>query len=136
MKGGDFIKKLRLPLQIIAILLQVYFIIETARLYTCGYVMFMGEPVGPGWFSMLFTLVIVVGCEVISFLDAFLFVISKRNKYSVIYLMLVILNALLFMTLAYYSMPGTVICLVYYAVLFILRIINLGLNVVDIVRKT
>ena len=96
----------------------------------------MGEPVSSGWFSMLFTLVIVVGCEVISFLDAFLFVISKRNKYSVIYLILVILNALLFMTLAYYSMPGTVICLISYGVLFILRIINLGLNAIDIIRKT
>lgn len=38
--------------------------------------------------------------------------------------------------MAYYSFPGTVICMVSYAVLFILRIINLELNTVDVIKKT
>lgn len=39
------------------------------------------------------------------------------------------------MTLAYYSTVGTVVCIVFYALLFVFRIINLISNVVDIARR-
>ena len=136
-KGGENMKKqiIRLPLQIIALLLQIYFVIETIRLYACGYVVYMGEPIENGWFSLLFTLIVVVACEIFSVVDAILFVIFKKNLYSKIYLGLVIANSCFFMTMAYYNMVGTVICLSFYAILFVLRILNLLFNIVDIFKK-
>lgn len=136
-RGGENMKKqiIRLPLQITALLLQIYFVIETIRLYACGYVVYMGEPIENGWFSLLFTLIVVVACEVFSVADAILFVIFKKNVYSKIYLGLVITNACFFMTMAYYSTAGTVICLSFYAILFVLRILNLLFNIVDIFKK-
>ena len=135
-KGGVTMKIARLPVQVIAMLLQIYFIVETIRLYICGYVVYMGEPIESAWFSMLFTLLVVVACEVLSLIDAILFVRSKKNKYSKIYLVLVIINAFCFMTMAYYSVVGTTICLSFYAVIFILRIVNLVLNSIDVLKKT
>ena len=137
-KGGiDMTAKgiIRFPFQIIALLLQIYFIVETIRLYFCGYVMYMGEPIESAWFSMLFTLLVVIACEVVSFIDAILFVSFKKNKYSKIYLTLVIVNACCFMTMAYYNTVGTTICLSLYAVLFILRVINVIVNFIDILKK-
>ena len=80
---------IRFPFQIIALLLQIYFIVETIRLYFCGYVMYMGEPIESAWFSMLFTLLVVVACEVVSFIEAILFANSKKNAYSKIYLVII-----------------------------------------------
>lgn len=125
----------RLPFQIIALLFQIYFIVETIRLHFSGYVMCMGEPIESAWFSMLFTLLVVVACEVVSFIDAILFINLKKNLYSKIYLALVITNACCFMTMAYYSTVGTAICLSFYAVLFVLRVINLIMNFIDILKK-
>ena len=126
----------RIPVQIIAILLQIYFIVETIRLYLYGYVMYMGEPIESAWFSMLFTLCVVVVCEVVSLVDAILFIKSKKSVYSKIYLTLVIVNAVFFMTMAYYSVIGTTVCMSVYAVLFVARIVNLVLNVIDIKKNT
>lgn len=129
-------EKIRLPIQVIALFLQTYFFIETIRLYVCGYVMYMGNPIENAWYSMLFTLLVVVVCEFFSLRDAILFFASKKNRYSKIYLALIILNACLFMSLAYYSTIGTVVCLSFYSVLFVIRVINLILNFVDVLKKT
>ena len=118
----------RLPFQLIALLLQSYFIVETIG-------MFVIEQTEEKWFSMLFTLLIVIACEVFSFIDILLFVISKHNKYSFINLAVFIINALLFMTVIYYSSVGTVIGLSFYVVLFVIRIVNLVLNSIDILKK-
>ncbi len=126
----------RLPIQVIALLLQIYFFVETIRLNICGYVIYMGEPIESAWFSMLFTLLVVIACEVVSLVDAILFVVSKTNTYSILYLVLVIINAALFMTMAYYSDVGTTICLAFYAILFVLRIINLILNSVEVLKRS
>lgn len=130
------VKIARIPVQIIAILLQIYFIVETIRLYLYGYVMYMGEPIESAWFSMLFTLCVVVVCEVVSLVYAILFIKSKKSVYSKIYLTLVIVNAVFFMTMAYYSVIGTTVCMSVYAVLFVARIVNLVLNVIDIKKNT
>ena len=121
-------KEARLPFQIFALLLQVWFIIETIKmlLYKSG---------EEGWFALLFTLLIVIACEVVSFVDIILFVISKHNLYSFINLALYVVNAVLFMTVIYYDSVGTVIGLSLYAVIFILRIINLVQNFMDIVKE-
>ena len=129
-------KILRLPFQVLALLLQLYFIIETIRLYICGYVVYMGEPIESSWFSMLFTLIVVVACEVVSMLDAIMFVAIKRSKYSVVYLVLILINAFIFMSMAYYSAIGTITCLSSYAILFVLRIINLVSNCIDIFKSS
>ena len=129
-------KIFRLPFQALALLLQLYFIIETIRLYICGYVVYMGDPIESSWFSMLFTLIVVVACEVVSMLDAIMFVVIKRSKYSVVYLVLILINAFIFMSMAYYSAIGTIICLSSYAILFVLRIINLVLNCIDVLKSS
>ena len=127
-------KIVRLPIQMIALLLQTYFIVETIHLYTRGYVTFMGTSVENVWFSLLFTLLVVVACEVVSFVDVVLFVASKHNVYSFIYLALFAINAICFMTLAYNSGFGTIFCMVLYAILFVLRIVNCVLNVMELVK--
>ena len=127
-------KIVRLPIQIMAILLQTYFIVETIHLYTRGYVTFMGAPIENAWFSLLFTLLVVVACEVISFVDAVLFVVSKHNVYSFLYLAIFKINAVCFMTLAYNSGVGTILCMVLYAILFVLRIVNFVLNSLDLLK--
>ena len=129
-------KIFRLPFQALALLLQLYFIIETIRLYICGYVVYMGDPIESSWFSMLFTLIVVVACEVVSMLDAIMFVVIKRSKYSVVYLVLILINAFIFMSMAYYSAIGTITCLSSYAILFVLRIINLVSNCIDIFKSS
>jgi len=124
----------RLPLQVLSLFLQVYFFIETVRLHAHGYVLYMGEPVESAWSSMLFTLLIVVACEIIAFADAGLYVISKHNFYSIFYLILIIINAVMFMEMAYYSTIGTTICLSFYAIVFVFRVVNLFLNFISIPR--
>lgn len=128
-------KYVRLPIQVTAILLQIYFFVETIRLYTNGYVMFLGTPVDSGFNSMLFLLLVVIACEVISFVEAILFVIAKRNIYPKLYMALLLVNAYIFCTMAFYDQTKTIICLSVYAVLFVFRIVNLILNSVAILKK-
>jgi len=134
-------KFVRFPIQILSILLQLYFWIETIRLYTQGYVLFLGDPVENGWFALLTTLIIVIVCEFISFLEAMMFVVSTRSIvsahsiYSYIYLALVIINAIFFSTMIYYSSIGTYIGLTFYLILFVIRILNCIQNFVGMFKK-
>ena len=128
-------KIVRLPLQILALLLQTYFIVETVRLFVDSYILHPGESSEEGWFAMLFTLLIVIACEVISIFDVIIFVITEFGVYSIIYLVLMIANAYCFMNLAYYSAAGTIISMTLYAILYILRIINLVHNSADLLKK-
>ena len=127
-------KKIRLLLQALALGLQIWFVVETVNLNVRGYVTYQGVTMNQ-WFSMLFTLLIVIMCEVVSFVEAALFAFIHKSKYSWIYAGLVILNAVLFCNLAYYTVPGTVVCLVFYGVLFVIRILNLVQNGIGIFRK-
>ena len=123
------IKLIRIPFQIIALLLHTYFVFKTTE-------MFLNKTGENAWFSMLFTLLIVIACEVVSFIDIILFVISKHNIYSYINLSLFIINVIFFMTVNYYYSVGTVIGLSLYAALYILRVVNLVLNFIDICKKS
>ena len=123
------IKSIRIPFQIIALLLHTYFVFKTTE-------MFLNKTGEDAWFSMLFTLLIVIACEVVSFIDIILFVISKHNIYSYINLSLFIINVIFFMTVNYYYSVGTVIGLSLYAALYILRVVNLVLNFIDICKKS
>ena len=123
------IKAIRIPFQIIALLLQTCFVVKTID-------MFLNKTGEEAWFSMLFTLLIVIACEAVSFIDIILFVVSKHNIYSFINLALFIINAILFMTVIYYYSIGTVIGLSLYAALYILRVVNLVLNFIDICKKS
>ena len=123
------IKSIRMPFQIIALLLHTYYIFKTID-------MFLNKSGEEGWFALLFTLLIVIACEVVSFIDIILFIISKHNIYSFINLALFIINAILFMTVIYYYSIGTVIGLSLYAALYILRIVNLALNFIDICKNS
>lgn len=127
---------IRLPFQVIALILQTYFIVETIRLYLYGYVMYQGEAIEDSWFAMLFTLTVVAVCETISFVETLLFVKAKKSEYSKFYLILFIVNASCFLTMAYYSVIGTTICMVCYGILFIVRIVNLVLNFVNVFKKS
>ena len=71
------IKLIRIPFQIIALLLHTYFVFKTTEA-------FLNKTGEDALFSMLFTLLIVIACEVVSFIDIILFVISKHNIYSYI----------------------------------------------------
>ena len=122
-------KLIRIPFQIIALLLHTYFVFKTTE-------MFLNKTGENAWFSMLFTLLIVIACEVVSFIDIILFVISKHNIYSYINLSLFIINVIFFMTVNYYYSVGTVIGLSLYAALYILRVVNLVLNFIDICKKS
>ena len=123
------IKLIRIPFQIIALLLHTYFVFKTTE-------MFLNKTGEDAWFSMLFTLLIVIACEVVSFIDIILFVISKHNIYSYINLSLFIINVIFFITVNYYYSVGTVIGLSLYAALYILRVVNLVLNFIDICKKS
>ena len=123
------IKLIRIPFQIIALLFHTYFVFKTTE-------MFLNKTGEDAWFSMLFTLLIVIACEVVSFIDIILFVISKHNTYSYINLSLFIINVIFFMTVNYYYSVGTVIGLSLYAALYILRVVNLVLNFIDICKKS
>ena len=123
------IKLIRIPFQIIALLLHTYFVFKTTE-------MFLNKTGEDAWFSMLFTLLIVIACEVVSFIDIILFVISKHNIYSYINLSLFIINVIFFITVNYYYSVGTVIGLSLYAALYILRVVNLVLNFIDIRKKS
>ncbi len=118
------IKSVRIPFQIIALLLQSYFIFLTVDL-------FLNKSGEGAWSALLFTLLIVIACEVVSFVDIILFVISKHNIYSFINLALFIVNVILYMNVTYYSSIGTIIGLLLYAALYIIRIVNLVLNLID-----
>ena len=123
------IKSIRIPFQIIALLLHTCYIFNTIDV-------FLNKSGEEGWFALLFTLLIVIACEVVSFIDIILFIISKHNIYSFINLALFIINAILFMTVIYYYSIGTVIGLSLYAALYILRIVNLALNFIDICKNS
>ena len=123
------IKLIRIPFQIIALLLHTYFVFKTTET-------FLNKTGENALFSMLFTLLIVIACEVVSFIDIILFVISKHNIYSYINLSLFIINVIFFMTVNYYYSVGTVIGLSLYAALYILRVVNLVLNFIDICKKS
>lgn len=122
----------RLPMQILAILLQVYFFVQTVFLLVTGHCTYMGELQESSWGSMLYTLLIVIGCEMVSLPEAILQIKSTRGAYRRVYFFAMIGNAMLFLSLAYYTVPGTVLCMISYVVLFVLRIINLVRNSLDI----
>ena len=128
-------KIVRMILQSIGLFLQTYFFIETYRLHTEGLVMFLEKPIESTWFSLLFTFFIVTACELLFFIEAVIYVIYKRNWCSFINLSLVIINAAIFMTLAYYSDIGTTICISFYVLLLVFRIICFTLNVIDISKN-
>ena len=123
------LKIIRIPFQLIALMVHTYFIVKTVEL-------FLNKTGEDAWFSLLFTLLIVIACEVVSFIDIILFVISKRNIYSYINLSLFIINVIFFMTVNYYYSVGTVIGLSLYTALYILRVVNLVLNFIDICKKS
>ena len=123
------LKIIRIPFQLIALMVHTYFIVKTVEL-------FLNKTGEDAWFSLLFTLLIVIACEVVSFIDIILFVISKHNIYSYINLLLFIINVIFFMTVNYYYSVGTVIGLSLYAALYILRVVNLVLNFIDICKKS
>ena len=124
--------KTRLPLQVIALFLHVYAIVEIIRvnLYILN-----TEPPENSFHAAIFTLIIVTACEFLSLLDAILLLQSKKNKYPKIYLALIIINAFFFMGLAYNGTVETVICLSFYIILLIIRIVNLVLNAKEILKK-
>lgn len=129
------IKTVRLFLQGTALFFQVYFFIETLRLYSSGYILFAGEAIESYWFSMLFTLLVVVATEFLNLIDSVIYIVLKRNIYSVVNLVLLICNAVLFISLAYYTTVGTVICITFYIFLFIVRIVNFILGMVKTFKK-
>ena len=116
----------------IALMIQIDFIIKTIPLFFHGCVECLGQPMN-SFHSMVFTLIIVV-CEIVSFADAVLFAIFKRSVYSFVYLALFVANAANFMKMAYYSNAGTAICFISYGLLFVLRVLNLILNGCEILR--
>ena len=124
------LKIIRIPFQLIALMFHTYFIVKTVELFLNK---LGGEE---GWFALLFTLLIVIACEIVSFIDIILFVISKHNIYSYINLLLFIINVIFFMNVNYYYSVGTVIGLSLYAALYILRVVNLVLNFIDICKKS
>lgn len=128
-------KNARLPLQILALFLHVRFAMETLRLHLRGYVIFFGETNDDAWTAMLATLAIVTVCETISLVEAILFAASTQTKYAKAYLVMVVINAGLFITMAYYTTPGTVVCMASYAVLLVLRVINLVFSATDAARR-
>ena len=134
-----YIRFIRLPLQIIVIINQIIFFIETVRLFVHGYVVIWGQTVEQSWEAMLSTLMLVAICEVVSFLEAVLFFVSERCRHSLLYIAAVFFNAILFLTMAYYSYyseVGTVICIVSYFILFVFRIVNLSSGIAAGIRKS
>ena len=131
-KKESEIMKTRLPLQVIALFIHVYAIVEIIRvnLYILN-----TEPPENSFHAAIFTLIIVTACEFLSLLDAILLLQSKKNKYPKIYLALIIINAFFFMGLAYNGTVETVICLSFYIILLIIRIVNLVLNAKEILKK-
>ena len=121
----DALKAHRIPFQIIALLLQTFYIIKLAE----NALRAEGED---AWFGFLFTLFIVIACETVSLVDAVLLVITRHNAYSFIYSALFIVNAVFFLKINFYDTVGTVIGLLLYAALYILRIVNVVLNFKDI----
>lgn len=122
----------RLPMQILAILLQVYFFVQTAFFLLTGHCTYMGELVESSWASLLYTLLIVIGCEIVSLPEAILQIKSTRGPYRFVYFFIMLNNALTFLSMAYYTVPGTVLCMISYVVLFVLRIINLVKNALGV----
>ena len=126
---------IRLPLQLLMMFLQTYFFIETVRLYLYGYVMYAGEPIESSWFSMLFTLLVVTGCELVAFVESILLLASKQGKRRFLYFVMVLINAMVFVTCAYYTTVGTIVCLVFYLLLYLFRIVHLISNLSCIFKK-
>ena len=97
--------------------------------------MYAGEPIENAWFAMLFTLLVVVACEIVALIDGVLLLIAKPSAYSIVYFILILFNAFVFMTCAYYTTPGTILCMIIYAILFIARIANVILNLINICKR-
>ena len=112
----------RFTAQIVVLVLQIYFFVQTLLLHTTGSAVFPFKPIGDGWTSMKFTLMVVLFCEIFALADAILALLSRRSIYGFAYLALLLINAYLFRTMAYYSTAGTVVCMILYTVLFVLRI--------------
>ena len=125
--------KKRLPLQAIALFLHIYAIIEIIRV---SIYIFNTESAQNAFHAAIFTLIIVSVCEFLSLLDAILLLQSKKNKYSKIYLALIFINAFFFMGLIYNGTVETVICLSFYIILLIIRIVNLVLSSVEALKKS
>ena len=125
----------RLTAQIVAILLQIYFFIQTILFLACGHAIFPFKPIEDAWLSMIFTLLIVAACELASLTEGILQVIMKRSILSYAYVALTVIVMVLFMKFAYYSTPGTVVCLSLYGALFVWRAINITLDLVAILKK-
>ena len=125
---------IRLPLQLLMLFLQTYFFIETLRLNLHGYIMYAGEPMENSWFAMLFTLLVVVACELLALADGVLLLITKPTVYNIVYFIIILFNAFVFTTCVYYTTVGTIFCMIIYAVLFIARILNLIFNLIDICK--
>ena len=127
-------KKARLPLQVITISLQLYFFIEMIRLFFGEYIFYMWDSANSDPESAITTLAVVALCEVISLVEVIFFIISKHSAYSYIYLALLIINAVCFIALLGYSTVGNMICFSLYLIIFILRVVNLVLNTVEVSR--
>lgn len=125
------VRYFRLPLQMLIIFLQIVFFLETVRLHMYGYIVLLGI-VYTDWNAMLSTLVLVAYTEFISFGEALLFFQSQRNAHSILNLVAVFVNAVLFCTMAYYTEIGTIMCLAFYGALLVLRVVNLICNICDI----
>ena len=125
----------RLTAQIVAILLQIYFFIQTILFLACGFAIFPFKPIEDAWLSMIFTLLIVAACELASLTEGILLAISTRSIYSYAYVALSAIVAVLFMKLAYYSTAGTVVCLSLYSILFVWRAIVITRDLIAISQK-
>ena len=121
--------------QAATLFLQTRFFVETFRLHWDGYVILLGDENRHPFFAMLSTLLIVIACELVSLVDLVLFFESKKNKFCYVYLGLFLLNALFFVTMAYYSTAGTIVCMVSYGVLYVARLVNWVLNSVEVGRE-
>ena len=121
--------------QMASLFLQTRFFVETVRLYLHDYVIICGQEARNPFFAMLSTLLIVIACELVSLVDLVLFFESRKNKFRFVYLGLFLLNALFFMTMAYYSTAGTVVCMVSYGVLYVVRLVNWVLNSLQVGRE-
>jgi hypothetical protein len=84
-----------------------------------------GEGGEEAWFAMLGALVFITIAEVFGLVDAILLLKNKRDAYSKVYLVAVLVNAVFCMSLLFYEPGATIFCFVIYGVLFVMRIFNL-----------
>lgn len=125
---------IRLLIQSTVLFFGSYFFIETYRLLTKGYILYLGKLLN-SWSSLIFSLVVAAACEFLLLVDSVINVILKENLYGYIYLAAVIINAVLFLKLAYNSTVGTIICFSFFALLFIINLVNLILSIIQLFSK-